>query len=96
MWNRKRRVVAEEEEDDGWKCDEEEKEETLEQESTESRESGCRRRVWRRGLFPSDLRGQGEVIIGPLSATEGQNMFLPFFFHLFKPEKIHKQLHIKS
>lgn len=83
-WKRKRRVVVEEEEDDGWKCDEEEKEEILEQESTESRESGCRRRARRRGLFTSDLRGQGEVNTGPLSAREGQEMssfFLLFFIY---------------
>lgn len=73
-WKRKRLVVAEEEGDDGWKCDEEEYEETLEQESTESRESGCRRRVWHRGLFLPDLWGQGEV---SLSAIKGKDNFFP-------------------
>lgn len=69
-------MAAEEEEEDGWKCDEEEYEETLEQESTESRESGCRRRVRRRGLFLPDLCGQGEV---SLSAKKKVRTVLVFF-----------------
>lgn len=69
-WNRKRRLAEEaaEEEEDGWKCDEEEYEEAAEQESTVSRQSGCRRRARRLGLAMSALRGQGEVSAGPFSA----------------------------
>lgn len=69
-WKRKRRAVEEEDVDDGWMCDVEDWEETLEQESTESRESGCLRSPRCRGLLPSDLRGQGEVRGGPRSAQK--------------------------
>lgn len=71
--------MAAEEEEDGWKWEEEEREEKVEQESTESWESGCLRRLRRRWLFPSDLlvRATG-ASVGSLSEgpkkVSGQTM----------------------
>ena len=65
--NWKRRAVVEDDEEEGWRWEEDDREETVEQESTESRESGCLWRARRRWLFPSDFLGRVVASAGPLS-----------------------------